>query len=86
MPKEDCLLIIDMQEWFLRDIPLRGKRVRNNCAREIRRAMRLNKQIIFVEYDESGPTIQELKDLVKEYPNVLTIYKDMDDGSSYISR
>lgn len=72
------LLIVDMQPEFS---AANGKRVLNNCKRELRKAMIENASIIFLEYDGCGTTNTDLVDLVDGYNKVWFETKGDDDGS-----
>lgn len=47
---------------------------------EVRRAIRFNYGIVFLEYDGFGDTLPEVKRLASGYKNQITILKDDDDG------
>lgn len=72
------LIIVDMQAEFN---AANGKKVIANCKREIRKAMKDNVGIIFLEYNGCGTTHPELMDLVDGYSKALFETKDEDDGS-----
>lgn len=85
------LLVIDMQPKFRASNNLRCL---NNCAREIRKAIRNGNRIIFVEYNGEGTTHAPLIQLVKKvddygyllsyYPKYSLVGKTDDDGSQEI--
>lgn len=79
----ECLLIIDMQASF--DASLDPK-VQRSCIREIKKAMREQAPIVFVEYSGHGSTISELTDVVEQahYKKVHHVLKHDDDGSDVI--
>lgn len=72
------LVIVDMQNEFR---AANGKTIIANCKREIKRAMKDNAAIIFLEYYGNGPTKSVLSNLVDGYEWTWTETKDEDDGS-----
>lgn len=72
------LLIIDMQPDCFNSAT--GKRVRKNCLREIKQAVKDQAHILFLEYYASGDTDPELLAAAPEGSRSILI-KHQDDGS-----
>ena len=75
------LLIIDMQSYFP---AANNRRVISNCKREIETAMEKRAAIIFVEFNNCGPSIKSLLSLADGYDRLHFAHKDMDDGSAEV--
>lgn len=78
MKTKYTLVIIDMQEGFY--VKSRMP-VTSACALEIKKAIKNDARILFVEYEGFGPTLKKLKALTKGYPKTSVIKKENDDGS-----
>jgi len=78
------LVCIDMQQYFT---AANGEKVQRACVREIKQAMKKGATILFVEYDNYGPTLPLLTDLVKKakYKKVHYLVKDADGGGAIIA-
>lgn len=77
------LVIIDMQSIFA---AANDKRVIDNCRQQIKKAIKDNAGIIFVEYFGGGKTISSLKQLVTGYKRTTTTIKRDNNGSTEIHR
>lgn len=77
------LVVVDMQSSFE---AANSRRVRENCKREIERAMEARAAIIFVEYVGQGPTIPSLVKLTDDYERVFITRKNDDDGSREVRK
>ncbi|SRR5579885_1444967 len=77
------LVVVDMQSSFE---AANSRRVRENCKREIERAMEAGAAIIFVEYIGQGPTIPSLVKLTDDYDRVFITRKNDDDGSREVRK
>src|SRR5574339_388350 len=77
------LVVVDMQSSFE---AANSRRVRENCKREIKRAMDNGAAIIFVEYVGQGPTIPSLVKPTDDYPRTFITRKDDDDGSREVAK
>jgi nicotinamidase-related amidase len=79
------LLIIDMQTKF---DAAHSDYTQSYCVKEIKKAIKLNAVVIFVEYNNSGDTVKLLTDVVKKakYDKAFTIVKYDDDGSQVIDK
>jgi nicotinamidase-related amidase len=73
------LCVIDMQDYFA---AAHRNGVRKACIREIKKAMRNNAAILFVEYNNYGPTIELLTNLTKsaKYKKTYHVIKYCDGG------
>ena len=85
------LAVIDMQDQFLNrfeEMDQCNQRVFDNCKNEIAKAISDNANILFVEYEEYGPTNSELLDLVNDssYELFNQIIKVDDNGSREIAK
>jgi nicotinamidase-related amidase len=83
------LAVIDMQDHFLNrfeEMDQSNQRVFDNCKNEIAKAISDNANILFVEYEEYGPTNPELLGLVNDssYNSFNQIIKIDDNGSREI--
>ena len=76
------LVVVDMQASFK---ATRKEYVRENCKREIIRAMDYGAAIIFVEYVGSGPTIPSLVKLTDDYERTFVTRKNSNDGSREVT-
>lgn len=78
------LCVIDMQDYFSAS---QGKSVRQACVREIKKAMKSNATIVFVEFENYGPTTALLTNLVKKakYRKVHTVKKTVNGGGDVIA-
>ena len=78
------LCVIDMQNYFPAS---KGKRVRAACVREVRKAIKEQATILFVEYKNYGPTLPLLTNITKrvKYKKAHHVLKDSDDGSQKIT-
>jgi len=75
------LVVVDMQPGFR---SAKGKRVRANCLREIRKAVEVNAHVIFLEFAGYEATFS---DLTKELPpNAVFLEKSDDDGSIQVEK
>lgn len=83
MKTNNVLLIIDVQSPFVLNFD-KYRRLIWACQREIRRSMRKNEEIIFVEYAGYNPTHKVLTDLVASYDNAHYIIKFNDGGADEI--
>jgi Isochorismatase family len=74
------LCVIDMQDWFQ---VKPNTRVSDNSAREIKNAIQDGASILFVEYKDCGPTIEQLTRITQEqhYHNAYRVEKRGDNGS-----
>lgn len=73
------LVVVDMQPYFK---AATGKRVRENCLREIIKAVEDNASIIFLEFEGYERTLPELMAPVQNaYGNYYVQLKGIDDGS-----
>lgn len=74
------LLVIDIQHTFRAS---HKKSLRENCKKEIKRAIRNKANIIFVEYKNYGSTIPSIKKMVTsvKYDKSHLVIKESDDGS-----
>lgn len=79
--KNKILVIIDMQHSFSASQHLPTIEA---CQEEIKKAIKNNEYIFFVEYKGEGATDSRLTDLTKKYSNVYFIQKRADDGSAEI--
>lgn len=70
-------LAIDLQNGFIDNV---SPKVIKVAQEEVRRAMRYNYDILFLEYWGYGPTIKEIKGLTKNYDKRVTVKKWSDDG------
>lgn len=77
------LIVVDMQARFPESL---GNGVQENCKRAIRRAVKSGAAIIFVEYQNHGPTLPSLTKLVRGYDKVYHVVKDQWDGSLHSYR
>lgn len=79
------LVVVDMQADFH---AAKGERVRKNVLREITQAMQDDADIIFLEYNDSGPTLPELTEPVisSGYRKYWHRTKHGDDGSDEAKR
>lgn len=79
------LVLIDVQPQFY---AATNKRTQKNCGSEIRKAIKNNVPIVFVEYITFGKTVPKLTKIVKEsnYTNVYRLLKQECDGSPEISK
>jgi len=75
------LVVVDMQPNFSAS---NGRRVRKNCLREIKRAMKDGAHIIFLEYIGHGVTLPELMKPVNDYQYYCVKSKSDDDGSAEV--
>ena len=75
------LVVVDMQAGFNSS---NGKRVRENCLREIQKAVVDNAHIIFLEFDGYDETHPELTSNLHE--QVAVLQKSEDDGSKEVER
>lgn len=76
------LVVVDMQSQFK---AANGKRVRENCLREILQAIKDNSPIIFLEWEGYPPTLDDLILPVKDqYQNYYVKTKVTDDGSAQV--
>jgi hypothetical protein len=75
------LVVIDMQERFLRRLTHRRYRVTDAVACEIEEAKKRGDAIIVLEYQGEGSTIEELSKLLEGYPRTITVSKRQDGGS-----
>lgn len=71
-----------MQLDFLR---VSNRKLTTNCIRALNKAVIDNAPIIFLEYEGSGKTINELTNVVQDYENCFYIEKYIDDGSSKVA-
>lgn len=78
------LCVIDMQNYFNAS---KGKRVRNSCIREIKKAIKDKATILFVEYNNYGPTLSLLTDITQKakYKKAYHVIKYSDDGGQEIN-
>jgi len=76
------LVLVDMQPYFS---AANSRRVRDNCKREIEKAMERRAAIIFVEFNNCGPTVKSLIKMTDDYDRRFFAYKDMDDGSAEVA-
>jgi len=72
------LVVVDMQAQFPDSM---DKRVQENCKRAIRKAVKDKAAIIFLEYDDYGPTLPCLTSLAKKYKKAYHAVKCEWDGS-----
>jgi nicotinamidase-related amidase len=72
-----ALCLIDLQEEFLDSIT---ENLLKNVEKEVKTAIRLNRDIIVVLYRDCGPLIREVANLLRTYPRQRTIWKRDDDG------
>lgn len=82
MKNKYTLVVIDMQDQFFAS---RSQLVRDNCKKEIIDAKNKGNNIIFVEYQQCGRTINPLLKLAKGYKKSLVILKRRPDGSHEVS-
>jgi nicotinamidase-related amidase len=73
------LVVVDMQDKF---VASRAPKVQEACKRAVAKAIQQRATIVFVEFDNYGPTIPKLTKLTKGYPNVMHVSKGDWDGSS----
>lgn len=78
------LVVVDMQKMFLNRIENRCVLI-DNVAQQIKQAEEDKATIAFLEYDECGATINELKDLVMYYENKSYITKYTDSGAQALA-
>lgn len=73
------LCVIDMQAYFT---SANGKKVQQSCVREIKKAMKDQATILFVEYSGYGPTLPVLTNLTKKvkYKKVHRVLKHANGG------
>lgn len=76
------LVVIDMQDYFLKNVLQKHDDIIQKCKAEIIKAINDKAQIIFLEYDGYGETISELKEIVTDhcYDKLLQVTKADDDG------
>lgn len=72
------LVVVDMQYRFRAS---RDKRVKDNCIREVKLAIKRKASIIILEYIGFGHTLPSIKKLISSYPRALVVRKLDDDGS-----
>lgn len=77
------LVVVDMQASFE---AANNRRVRENCKRELERAMESGAAILFVEYVGQGPTIPSLVKLTDDYERTFIVRKNDDDGSREVAK
>jgi nicotinamidase-related amidase len=74
-------LSIDLQHGFkAADNP----RIIKAAQEEVRRAIRFNYGIIFLQYWGFGPTFPEIKHIARNYDNKITVQKNDDDGGANV--
>jgi nicotinamidase-related amidase len=78
------LCVIDMQDTFAAS---RGDKVRKACIREIKAAIKNQATVLFVEFENYGPTIPLLTDIVKnaKYRKVHTVIKQRNGGGDVVA-
>ncbi len=76
------LMIIDMQTGFLCNANVSLSGVVEQNIRQVRLAKRRNAPVFLVEYGYSGPTVDEIADLLVNYPSVFTVIKHHNDVTS----
>lgn len=81
---KSSLICIDMQDYFGVNPLLK---VSQNVKKEILQSITNNNHILFVEYENYGPTIPYLMELIADinYPLSHIVYKNEDDGSPIIA-
>lgn len=75
------LVVIDMQEYFSAS---RKSDTQKKVATAIRRAMRDNAGVMFVEYANYGPTLPKLTKLTKTYKRAFTVIKSANGGGNEV--
>lgn len=75
------LVLVDMQPYFK---AANSRRVRDNCKRELQKAMDRRAAIIFVEFDGCGSTVKSFIKMTNEYDRRFFAHKDLDDGSAEV--
>jgi nicotinamidase-related amidase len=79
--KRTAILIIDMQESFLKYLKDKDyEKIVLNQQRIIESFMSINIPIIIMEYIRHGPTIQKIMDLLKDYNHSVLLEKYYDDA------
>lgn len=78
------LCVIDMQAQFSAS---NGAKVQRSCVREIKKAMKDNATIVFVEFEGYGPTLPLLTNLVKDakYKKVHRVLKNTNGGGKEVA-
>ena len=77
------LVVVDMQYRFRAS---RNKRVRDNCIREVKLAMKRQSDIILLEYIGFGKTLPSIKNAISSYPKAIVVRKGDDDGSKEVAK
>ena len=77
------LVVVDMQPKF---VASQNERTIKMVQKEIKMAMDNKCPIVFLEYEEYGPTDKRLKEVIKGYKKCKFVKKRMDDGSDYVIR
>lgn len=80
--KNYALCLIDLQKEFEESIT---DDLLTNVEREVRQAIKYNRDILIVLYHGYGPLIREVSLLLKDYPNKFTIWKFNDGGGSEVT-
>jgi nicotinamidase-related amidase len=77
------LIIVDMQARFS---AATKKIVQRNCQVEIRKAIKNNIPIVFLEFEDCGPTLRSLTDIVANanYSYAYKAVKPINDGSEHV--
>jgi len=77
------LIIVDMQACFSASTK---KTVQRNCQIEIRKAIKNNANIVFLEFEGYGPTLSSLTDIVADanYSKNYRAIKPINDGSESV--
>ena len=82
VPEEDVLVIIDMQDGFIRDDPGVEELAQDidfttdKIIKQVLEMKKKGKPIVLVEWKGCGQTVQKIRDAIGDYPHVKTIYKD----------
>jgi len=77
------LVIIDMQKYFDTS---QKKSVIANCRKEIKKAIKTNNHIMFVEYCGCGKTDTRLTNMTKGYPKKSIVTKKWDGGADEVTK
>lgn len=77
------LVVVDMQPYFS---AANSRSVIKNCKREIEAAMLKRAAIIIVEFNNCGPSVKSLLNLVDGYDRLHFAHKDTDDGSAEVEK
>ena len=73
------LVVVDMQDKF---VASRASLVQESCKKAVAKAIKQKAHIVFVEFENYGPTLPKLTKLTRNYKNVSYVSKRDWDGSS----